>query len=41
MTYNEIHEAANDQVGQLCKNCPVCNGRACANSLPGPGCKFP
>lgn len=41
MNYNEIHEAANDQVGQLCKNCPVCNGRACANSLPGPGCKFP
>jgi isopentenyl diphosphate isomerase/L-lactate dehydrogenase-like FMN-dependent dehydrogenase len=41
MTYNEIHKAAADQVGPFCKNCPVCNGRACANSMPGPGCKPP
>ena len=41
MTYNEIHKAAADQVGPYCKNCPVCNGRACANSMPGPGCKPP
>ena len=41
MTYNEIHKAAADQVGPFCKNCPVCNGRACANTMPGPGCKPP
>ena len=41
MDYNEIHEAARDCVGPYCKNCPVCNGIACGNSMPGPGCKFP
>lgn len=41
MNYNEIHSAAKDQVGPFCKNCPVCNGRACANTMPGPGCKYP
>lgn len=41
MNYNEIHNAAKDQVGPFCKNCPVCNGRACANTMPGPGCKYP
>ena len=41
MTYNEIHDAAKTQVGPYCKNCPVCNGLACGNAMPGPGCKFP
>ena len=41
MTYQEIHDAANGQLGPFCKNCPVCNGRACANSMPGPGSKPP
>ncbi len=41
MNYNEIHDAAKTQVGPFCKNCPVCNGLACGNSMPGPGCKFP
>ena len=41
MTYQEIHNAANGQLGPYCKNCPVCNGRACANMMPGPGCKYP
>lgn len=41
MNYNEIMTAARDQVGPYCKVCPVCNGRACANTMPGPGCKFP
>jgi len=41
MTYQEIHEAARTQVGPFCKNCPVCNGRACGNAMPGPGCKYP
>ena len=41
MTYEEIHAAASDRVGPYCKNCAVCNGRACANTMPGPGCKYP
>lgn len=41
MNYNEILAAARDCVGPYCKACPVCNGRACANSMPGPGCKYP
>ena len=41
MTYNEILAAAKDQVGPYCKACPVCNGRACGNAMPGPGCKYP
>ena len=24
-----------------CKACPVCNGLACGNNMPGPGCKAP
>ena len=41
MNYKEVHDAANGQVGPICKNCPICNGRACGNSMPGPGCKYP
>lgn len=41
MTYEEVHAAANGQVGPYCKNCPVCNGKACGNTMPGPGCKYP
>ncbi len=41
MTYNEILQAARDQVGPYCKACPVCDGRACGNTVPGPGCKAP
>lgn len=41
MTYNEILDAARSQVGPFCKACPVCNGKACGNSVPGPGCKYP
>ena len=41
MNYNEILAAAKDQVGPYCKACPVCNGKACGNSMPGPGCKYP
>ncbi len=22
-----------------CKSCPVCNGKACSNKIPGPGAK--
>lgn len=41
MNYNEVLEAARECSGPYCKVCPVCNGRACANSMPGPGCKSP
>ena len=41
MTYNEVLEAARGQVGPYCKACPVCNGKACGNAMPGPGCKYP
>lgn len=41
MNYNEMLEIARDKVGPYCKACPVCNGRACANAMPGPGSKFP
>lgn len=41
MTYQEILAAARECSGPYCKVCPVCNGRACGNSMPGPGCKFP
>lgn len=41
MNYNEILTAARELVGPYCKACPVCNGRACGNAMPGPGCKYP
>ncbi|MBR2716565.1 MAG: alpha-hydroxy-acid oxidizing protein [Oscillospiraceae bacterium] len=41
MEYNEILAAARTQLGPYCKACPVCNGLACGNSMPGPGCKAP
>ena len=41
MTYNEILTAARGQIGPYCKACPVCDGRACGNAVPGPGCKAP
>ena len=41
MNYNEVLEKARECIGPYCKACPVCNGRACGNSMPGPGCKYP
>lgn len=41
MDYNEILALAKGQVGPYCKACPVCNGRACGNTIPGPGSKIP
>ena len=41
MEYKEILEAARKQTAPHCMACPVCNGKACANSIPGPGSKFP
>ncbi len=39
MTYQEVLEQARTCIGPFCKACPVCNGKACANKIPGPGAK--
>ena len=39
MTYEEILKEARTCIGQYCKACPVCNGKACRNQIPGPGAK--
>lgn len=39
MTYQEVVEQARTCIGDYCKACPVCNGRACKNQMPGPGAK--
>ncbi len=39
MTYPEVLENARGCSGPHCKVCPVCNGRACSNKMPGPGAK--
>lgn len=41
MDYKEILEKARGNIGPYCKACPVCNGRACGNAMPGPGSKQP
>ena len=41
MTYNEVLEKARTNIGPWCKACPVCNGKACGNAMPGPGSKNP
>jgi 4-hydroxymandelate oxidase len=39
MTYQDVLKNARDQMGPFCKSCPVCNGRACGSTMPGPGAK--
>lgn len=39
MTYEEVLKNARTCSGPSCKACPVCNGRACGNQMPGPGAK--
>ena len=39
MTYAEVLKNARENIGQYCKACPVCNGVACKNQIPGPGAK--
>ncbi len=41
MNYNEVLTAARQCIGPYCKACPICNGRACGNAMPGPGSKVP
>ena len=39
MDFNEVLQAARTCMGPYCKACPVCNGMACRNTVPGPGSK--
>lgn len=39
MTYLEVLENAREALEGPCKACPVCNGKACGNRIPGPGAK--
>ena len=39
MTYDELLMNAKNCVGRYCHACPVCDGRACGNHIPGPGAK--
>ena len=39
MNYQEILTASREWIGPYCKSCPICNGKACKNQIPGPGAK--
>ena len=39
MEYQEVLQNARTCMGPYCKACPVCNGQACKNTVPGPGAK--
>lgn len=39
MTYQDVINEAKGCIGQFCKACDVCNGKACTNRIPGPGAK--
>lgn len=39
MTFQEVTAAARTCIGDKCHACPVCNGKACKNTMPGPGSK--
>lgn len=39
MDYKEMLENAKKNIGPYCKACPICNGVACKNQIPGPGAK--
>ena len=39
MNYSECIENAKTRIGNYCKACTECNGRACKNQMPGPGAK--
>ncbi|PJI08574.1 MULTISPECIES: alpha-hydroxy-acid oxidizing protein [Clostridium] len=39
MIYSEVLEKARTCIGDYCKACYECNGRACKNKIPGPGAK--
>ena len=39
MNYSDVLTQARACIGPYCKACPVCNGAACKNQIPGPGAK--
>jgi len=39
MTFEEVRLQAKTRLGGKCKACPVCNGAACRDVIPGPGAK--
>ena len=39
MNYQEVLENARTCIGKYCKACEICNGKACKNTMPGPGAK--
>jgi len=39
MTYEDMLTIAGNSMKGKCSACPVCNGRACKNRIPGPGAK--
>ena len=39
MDYQNVIEQARSCIGPYCRACPVCDGRACKNTMPGPGSK--
>ncbi len=39
MTFEEVRLHAKNRLGDKCKACPVCNGLACRDVIPGPGTK--
>ena len=41
MDYDQLLIEARKLIGPNCKACPVCNGIACGNTMPGPGSKAP
>ena len=41
MDYDQLLVEARKHIGPNCKACPVCNGLACGNTMPGPGSKAP
>lgn len=39
MSYADLAASARGNIGPFCRACPVCDGRACAGVMPGPGDK--
>ena len=39
MNYSDVLANARECIGKYCKACPVCNGVACKNQIPGPGAR--
>lgn len=39
MNYQEVIKLARECIGEYCKACNICNGKACKNHIPGPGAK--